>query len=86
MSYYESKLERHRALIASVHGDDGDCQPSSSSGSWDGGVRTDYTPRPEPRPGPYLGPISGDGWGPEIEIENGAELIFPSLRALREGD
>lgn len=79
--YNHLKREGHAALVRSLHGSvAGDEEPlPMATPHFDGGVRTDHMPRGEPRPGPYRQPSNEVGWGPEYEVEGGAELLFPWL-------
>jgi len=63
-------------LVRALHGGPDDLPTSSG---FDGGTfRGVEVPKPVLQPAPA--PSSGDGWGPEVEIEDGAELFFPWLR------
>jgi hypothetical protein len=79
VSYLDRKRERDRALIESIHGPLESSVEQLSEGGFDGGVRSDYMPRAEPRPLPPAGEPRELGWGEGVVLEGGAKLLFGDL-------
>ena len=77
--YNDLKRQGHEALVRALHGAvAGDEPMQTATPNFDGGVRSDQMPRGEPRR--LRGEPSDEiGWGPEYEVERGAELLFPWL-------
>jgi hypothetical protein len=74
MSYWQAKAERDRALVAALHGE-GDGTRRASTG-----VHVDSWPYVSPEPSlPLSGKPRELGWGDSVEVENGADLLFPWL-------
>ena len=76
------KQRRDQALLGPMHGiyvRDDDAEPrQTATPNFDGGVRSDpNAPQFDPRPRPYVHREPG-GWV-SIEIQDGAELLFPWL-------
>jgi hypothetical protein len=76
LEYLDAKRERDQRLIDSLHGGS-----DATTGRQSHGV---FIPMPSDSPAnkplpPPPAPRDGTGWGPEMEIENGAALLFPWL-------